>query len=618
MATVIDALVVELGFDTKGMEAGRKKVTETFNKTKEEAGKTGKQVEDSAKSAEQYLTRLRNNVLALYAAFTGGRGLKEFVSDVTQSNAALGRFAKTIGQNAEDIAAWRAAGKLLGVDARDIDSTFNNLVQQFQQFALTGDSTLVPWFRALGLSMTDASGKMKPVNDILLELAERVQNMDPAKATAFLNNMGISPGMINLILQGPPAIRKLIESQRELAKTQAADIAAAQERQKAWAGFMNQAERVGTFLLTMLTPALTAVADALESVARWAGDNPDAATAVFGALTGVVLALSGALLVNLAGAALSAAAAGFGALTGMASGFLLKAAVMTATAIPALSEAFFALALAIESTPVGWIVTGIGLISAAGLLLYRNWDSIARWWKRLWTGMSDDTNQASGKITDNVNKAAGKAGSGKYGSKGGPTREGDVKTLMGYGWTREQATGIVANFQGESGGDASATGDNGRAYGLGQWHPDRQARFKAWAGKDIRESSRAEQLAFVNYELRNQEHAAGDALAGTKDAGSAASVISKLYERPADSRQGELRAAIAEAMNRAPNGVAVPAARVASSVAGNRYQTNTSTTDVRIGQVDVHTKATDAEGIAADFAPAVYGSFAQMANTGPT
>jgi len=614
--TIIDALVVELGFDAKGLEAGRKKVTETFNQTKESAEKTGKEVEKSAKSAEQYITRLRNNVLALFAAFTAGRGLKEFTADVTHSNAELGRFAKTIGQNAQEIASWRAAGKLMGVDARDIDATFGNLVQQFQQFSITGDSTLVPWFRALGLSMTDASGQMKPVSDLLLELSERVSKMEPAKATAFLNNMGISPGMINILLQGPPAIRKLIDSQRELARAQAEDIKAAQERQKAWNAFLNQAERVGTVLLTMLTPALTAVAGMLEEVARWAGDNPNAATAVFGALTGVTLLLSGALLVNLAGSALTAVAAGFAGLTTLSTGLLLRMAVMTATALPALSKAFFGLALAIESTPIGWIVTGIALISAAGFLLYRNWDSIAKWWKRLWTGMSDDTDTASKSIVNNTRPPSARGTT--YGSKGGPTQADDINILTRYGWSREQATGIVANLQAESRGDAGAVGDNGRAYGLGQWHPDRQARFKAWAGKDIRNSSHAEQLAFINYELRTSERGAGAALAGTQDAGSAARVFSRLYERPAGD-QGELRAAIAQALVKAPGTASVPASSVASSIAGNRYQTNnTNTTDVRVGSMTINTRAEDAKGIAGDIAPALYGSFAQMANQGPT
>lgn len=622
MPTIIDALVVELGFDTAGIEPGRRKVEAAFKQTRDSAERTGKDIEKSSKSAEQYLTRLRNNVLALYAAFTGGRGLKEFITDVTQSNAALGRFAQMIGQSATDIATWRGAGRLMGIDAKEIDSTFENLTAQFQQFSLTGDSTIVPWFRALGLSIQDASGAMKPVNQLLLELSQRVQGMESAKAKQFLSNMGISPGMISVILQGPPAIQRLLDKQKELAKAQAADIEAAQKRQAAWAAFMSQAERVGTILLTTLTPAILAVSAGLEAVANWAGDNPNAAGAVFAALTGIVLALSGALLVNLAGTAIAAAVAGFTAMTGLAAGLILKMAVLTASSIPALSEAFFAMALAIEATPIGWIVTGLGLISAAGFLIYKNWNKIAAWWHSLWGGMGQDAAAGADKIAGAAERASGGAAGGRapgYGAKGGPTQEGDIQTLMGFGWTRPQAAGMVASLQAESAGKLDASGDGGRAFGLAQWHQDRQDRFRAWAGHDIQSATRAEQLGFINFELRNHEAAAGRALAGSQDADSAARNFSALYERPADAiGQGDTRAAIARALAQASPTAVPPPARVGAAAGGNRYQTNNTSSDVRIGSMTINSKATDAKGIAADIKPALQDSFAQQANFGPT
>ena len=79
----------------------------------------------------------------------------------------------------------------------------------------------------------------------------------------------------------------------------------------------------------------------------------------------------------------------------------------------------------------------------------------------------------------------------------------------GGNWTPEQAAGIVANLEAESGFKHTAIGDNGKAFGIGQWHPDRQAKFKQKFGKDIRQSSYQEQLAFVNWELNNNESSAG-------------------------------------------------------------------------------------------------------------
>lgn len=101
------------------------------------------------------------------------------------------------------------------------------------------------------------------------------------------------------------------------------------------------------------------------------------------------------------------------------------------------------------------------------------------------------------------------------------------------GWTREQAAGIVGNLVVESGLQTDIVGDGGRAYGIAQWHPDRQAIFKQVYGKDIRQSSFREQLEFVNWELNNSERAAGNALRGATTAADAAAIVDQKYERSA-------------------------------------------------------------------------------------
>ena len=111
--------------------------------------------------------------------------------------------------------------------------------------------------------------------------------------------------------------------------------------------------------------------------------------------------------------------------------------------------------------------------------------------------------------------------------------------FMGQGWTEAQAAGLVANLMVESGLDPNAKGDYNKktgqyeAYGIGQWHKDRQDLFKQVYGKDIHGSSLEEQRAFVQYELTHNEAKAGDALrkAGN-NAYLAGAEVSLKYERP--------------------------------------------------------------------------------------
>lgn len=110
-----------------------------------------------------------------------------------------------------------------------------------------------------------------------------------------------------------------------------------------------------------------------------------------------------------------------------------------------------------------------------------------------------------------------------------------INFFQGQGWSRAQAIGLVANLDAESAMDPDNYQDSGGpGYGLAQWENPRQRDFAAWAGKDIHGSSFEEQLRFVQYELTHSESAAGNALRGATSARDAAEIVTRLYERPAD------------------------------------------------------------------------------------
>lgn len=112
-----------------------------------------------------------------------------------------------------------------------------------------------------------------------------------------------------------------------------------------------------------------------------------------------------------------------------------------------------------------------------------------------------------------------------------------VSKVGGSSFNAIQMQGIMRALNDESGMNPAAIGDSGLAYGIGQWHPDRQANFKKWSGRDIRGSSREDQLAFVNYELtQGMEKAAGQRIMQAQTAEEAHMLTKKYYERPAGSQ----------------------------------------------------------------------------------
>ena len=79
------------------------------------------------------------------------------------------------------------------------------------------------------------------------------------------------------------------------------------------------------------------------------------------------------------------------------------------------------------------------------------------------------------------------------------------------GYQPHQAAALAGNAAWESGGRTDIKGDGGKALGLFQWHPDRQAnltRFASQYGLDPK--SEQAQLQFADWELKNTEKKAGE------------------------------------------------------------------------------------------------------------
>jgi len=130
----------------------------------------------------------------------------------------------------------------------------------------------------------------------------------------------------------------------------------------------------------------------------------------------------------------------------------------------------------------------------------------------------------------------------------------DIRYLMQKHNVPEHiAIGIIANVHRESSGNPREVGDSGQAYGLFQYHPDRQAKFEPMFGKPIQDSTRTEQLDFMMDEIQNDPYERGykktwDMLLETETPAEAAGIFALGYERP-DNKEVEatLRSNLARA-----------------------------------------------------------------------
>lgn len=100
---------------------------------------------------------------------------------------------------------------------------------------------------------------------------------------------------------------------------------------------------------------------------------------------------------------------------------------------------------------------------------------------------------------------------------------------LSRGYSAPQAAALAGNAMVESGGRTAILGDKGKALGLFQWHPDRQANLRAFAQREgLDPGEERTQLAFKDWELNNTEKRAGAMLrsAETPEAANAAVLAS--------------------------------------------------------------------------------------------
>ena len=444
--------------------------------------------------------------------------------------------AKRTGSQADSLKAFGAAAKNLGIDAGESAGSIESLAA-----ALRNNPGNEGFLQSLGVKTRDGKWQLRDSVDLMVELGEALQKYEPAVRRQMANQFGISDNM--LLALSDPRFAGELAKQRDFYQNSGLQKAAQDANE-----FDIKVRDLVTTMKAQLVPTMTWLVGVFNDglaggdswfkkhaaeINQWKDALGAGLKAILGDIGGMIETLSGAL------------------------NFYIGKIVEYA------DRAYRAIARII---PDSW--RGNGPMAAFGE-------------KFGWIGSGLTMTDAE---MDSLKPVAGTS---KSSSSGRMSTEDMMQKLMGYGWTKDQAAGIVANIMRESGGNPGAIGDSGKAYGLGQWHPDRQAAFKRFSGKDIKESTSDEQIAFMNHELTMGEDAgarrAGMLMRAQKNnAYMSGDIMSRYHERPRDvegeaARRGASAVQIAQNTTITVNGAGDPAA-VGQAVAREQRNVNADLT----------------------------------------
>lgn len=628
MATIIDSLLVKLGLDSSEFNAGKNKVDKGLKDTGAEADKTGGKLKKTGKDGAEGFENVAKSATKFLALIGGTMAVKRFIEQTVESSAALDRLSQNLSTNVATVSAWSNAAELAGGSADGLQGTMDMLSKSQTELQLTGQSGLIPYFSALGLSLADTQGKAKPVNDLLLELSDRFSKMDRTTANNMGRMMGLDQGTMQLLLKGRSEVELMIKRQKEYGAVTKQQAEEASRLKVAMTDSRQSFAAFGRELLSAATPAIEKLFSVMADFGAWMGENKE--------------------FVN---AFLTIIAVGLGAIAAATIPINLTVAAVTglAAAIALLYQDYQTWKRGGESFidwskwEPGFKAAGAGIRWLKDLLsdlVYRaiaGADVLSAVWDRDWKRVKF----AAGEFMSGNGKKYGEtpppapapttapsaAATGSPAPAGGKSTSAQEQAAMAYfqaqGWSREQAAGLAANIKRESAFNAGAVGDNGKAYGIAQWHPDRQAEFQKKFGKPIQGSTLEDQMAFMHYELtQGNERAAGNKLRGTTGAAEAAAAVSSHYERPADqageaAKRGQLALAMLGGVPGASQAaVGAGAGQVAQGNLAGAPGAGNRTVETHIGEVKVYSAATDANGIAKDMGKSLDYLFTSQANYG--
>lgn len=456
--------------------------------------------EKSFQKADAAFGGLTRSALQFGAVLASKLAIDKVVGDFKNAGTALDNFNRLTGLSTQNVQALGQALAAQGGNAQDAFAAMQK-IQDLMATPITGN---VGWFgdvAKLGLDPNAIIGAQDTA-EALANIAGAFEKMTPLNQRLAGQALGFDENTIRLLMKGRDEVEKQLDSRNKLGIMTQKQVEDAARLTKANAELNLVFTDMGNTIAGELVPAFAELAEDFTAFYRDNKDLVDSGLEAFFGTLAKNIELVSAALVLMGGASALKGLAALRALVGLGGAAGAAGAVGAAAGGAAAGAS-------------GLAIAG----GSAAALLY-----------------SGSLN--AGEDQELLNNRLRKGGS--------EAAAAVMDFFRAKGWSAEQAAGIAANLEQESGFRPDAVGDGGNAYGLAQWHPDRQANFAKYSGKDIRSSTATEQFEFINHELtKGAEKSAGDRLKLAASAREAAGIVSRYYERPADadgevSRRGDI------------------------------------------------------------------------------
>ena len=582
MATVVDSLLIELGFSGKAAIDGLKNTDESLDKVKSKASNTAKEMEHSGKQAASFFREIRNEALLLISLVAGSTVVEQFVKNTVGGMEKLGFTAENLQLPTEQIMAWTLAAEKAGSTAEGITAAIAKANEEAVNIK-AGKLEGVSEYKGSPLGYFAQGGRDSELHKdglaILLEKNRIISKVRQEKGESYAKSvaaeMGINADTFNLLKETPDAVLALVKAQEKNAVVSAKNADQAHK-------FANQVRVLGDGFEALKIKIALALLPTFE---RWV----KAFDTWFDAHQDKIVTT-----INKWSESLMKFAVKIDEIAQSMGGWGTIITALITIKLGAWVADLLLMAGALLKVSAGFSAVSVAGSAASGYMI-GTWlnDKITGALGQPLGGAIYDATHSDASIADSafaklISKGEGGYNSVNRGAKGAGTA--DLENMSVYDVFAAQKRGEF--------------GAAGRYQLINSTLTDAMKTLNL--NPMVKFNKETQDKIFAQYLIKNKRSAIGDYLFGkSEDLVSAGIASSKEWASIADPATGKSHYA-----GIGNNRASISADQIKMALKSSRQipgSTNTNTSDTRIGTINIQTQATDAKGIAAGIKSAMMG-----------
>ena len=300
---LLDELLIRIVSDSSGVDRG-------IDESRKKADKLTDSLFDTEKAAQKTSSTLTGFAAKALGALTAALSVGSLISGAIERAGEIKQLTQTadsLGVAVDSLDAFGKAAEQAGGDAQGARDSLTDMAEKIGEAFSDTESGAAKAFKAIGISVTDGSGKAKDAISGFLDLASAVEGMDRSTAVFKIKELGITDNKsVEMILKGRKELERMLAVQKEQGVVTKEMAERAGKLTDTLAALKGSVSSASNGFLDSMIPALTKVFEWLKIVVDWAGEHKDFVVGFFVAIATVVTAAYLPAMIAAAAATLAA------------------------------------------------------------------------------------------------------------------------------------------------------------------------------------------------------------------------------------------------------------------------------------------------------------------------